>query len=201
MSSTYTEQTSIEYYNSNARQFIEQTSSLDLSNLYDEFLGRICPGGAILDVGCGSGRDTKAFIEKGYDVTAFDASSEMVKLASETTNKHIICANFDEFTTNKLFDGIWACASLLHVPTKKLATVVSKLSKLLKPYGVMYLSFKYGDTERFDGQRIFSDMNEEKIHELMNELPEVSIEKHWKSTDLRGDGLPPWLNIIIRLKM
>jgi len=200
MSSTYTEQLSIDYYNSNAKQFIELTSSLDLSNLYGEFLGRICPGGAILDVGCGSGRDTKAFSEKGYDVTAFDASNEMVKLASEVTNTQITCATFDDFTTNRYFDGIWACASLLHVPKQKLADVISKFSNFLKPTGVMYLSFKYGDTERFDGERVFSDMNEERLSELISKTPQLYTLKCWKSIDLRGDNRPQWLNIILMRK-
>ena len=80
---------STEFYNINAKDFYERTVSLDIKNLYEPFLERIEKGAHILDAGCGSGRDTKYFLEQGYKVTAFDGSHAMAQLASELTGQNI----------------------------------------------------------------------------------------------------------------
>jgi trans-aconitate methyltransferase len=71
--------------------------------------------GHILDAGCGSGRDSSYFLDKGFDVSAFDASAELAKLASQLIHRPVTVCQFNEYESDKPFDGIWACASLLHV--------------------------------------------------------------------------------------
>ena len=88
-------------------------------SLQQEFLSYIPKGGTILDLGCGSGRDSKAFIEQGYAVEAVDGSQEMCKVASEYIGQKVICARFQDYKPNKLFDGVWAF--LLPVTPRKRA--------------------------------------------------------------------------------
>lgn len=75
--------TTIDYYNQNAKQYYKSTVSLDFSDNRDRFLKYLPAAGHILDFGCGSGRDTKAFLKKGFLVTAVDGSKEMCKLATK----------------------------------------------------------------------------------------------------------------------
>jgi 2-polyprenyl-3-methyl-5-hydroxy-6-metoxy-1,4-benzoquinol methylase len=76
------------------------------------------PGGRILDAGCGPGRDALAFAERGYELIAFDASTAMVRVARERVGSRIVVhlMRFEDLNGQSEFDGIWACASLLHVP-------------------------------------------------------------------------------------
>ena len=139
---------STEFYNINAKDFYERTVSLDIKNLYEPFLERIEKGAHILDAGCGSGRDTKYFLEQGYKVTAFDGSSEMARLASKLTGQNIKTKMFHEMTEENVYDGIWSCASLLHLPLQDLQHMMQIMNHSLKQGGTFYASFKFGTTER-----------------------------------------------------
>src|SRR5437879_4481189 len=105
-----------DYYSIHATDFVETTSTLDLAHLYKPFLAELAPGARILDAGCGSGRDAKAFLTRGYRVTAFDASPQMAANTSSLTGQECKILSFQQMKFRDEFDGIWACASLLHVP-------------------------------------------------------------------------------------
>lgn len=75
----------LQYYNANAKSFTANTFFVDFSQIQQEFLITLPPGAYILDFGCGSGRDTKYFLEHGYKVDAIDGSLELCKLASAHT--------------------------------------------------------------------------------------------------------------------
>lgn len=136
------------YYTEHAQDFFDSTVKVDIGKLYQRFLPRIPENGAILDAGCGSGRDSKNFLDLGYDVTAFDANRSLVQLASEHMGQEVLHSTFQNFDAGtSTFDGIWACASLLHVTTEELPTVFTNLSRFLKSGGILYCSFKYGDVE------------------------------------------------------
>ena len=109
---------SIDYYNKYAAKVFEETVDQDMSEIRTEFLNLLEEGDTILDLGCGSGRDSLIFYELGYDVTAMDASEEMCKLAEIHTGLEVLHMTFEEMDFDSVFDGIWACASLLHVPEK-----------------------------------------------------------------------------------
>ena len=102
----------------------------------------------ILDFGCGSGRDSKYFLNKGYKVKAMDGSKEMCKLASKYINQEVICMNFEELKDINTYDGIWACSSILHVEKENLSNILNKMINGLKFNGIIYTSFKIG--ERFE---------------------------------------------------
>ena len=118
---------SIDYYNKYAAKVFEETVDQDMSEIRTEFLNLLEEGDTILDLGCGSGRDSLIFYELGYDVTAMDASEEMCKLAEIHTGLEVLNMTFEEMDFDSVFDGIWACASLLHVPEKELSAILKKI--------------------------------------------------------------------------
>jgi len=109
----------VDYYEAQAETYYRSTVGLDMSSIYPRFLSELSPGAHIADAGCGSGRDAKAFLERGYVVTAFDASPRMANLASAYTGQKCHVLRFQEMEFRREFDGIWACASLLHVPEER----------------------------------------------------------------------------------
>ena len=192
--SDYTAETTA-YYDTHAAEFCENTVSVDMSELYTPFLREMPPGCRILDAGCGSGRDSVAFLKKGYKVVSFDASPEMVTAATKLTGQTARVLTFDALDYDSEFEGIWACASLLHVAGRDLESALARLSKALKPNGVLYLSFKYGDGERMDGGRFFNDLTEELLKVEIAQHPQLELVQVWTTEDLRKDrrGGQPWL--------
>ncbi len=184
----------LKYYQDNAQTFFDGTVNVDMSSLYETFTKHLAPGARVLDAGCGSGRDAKAFKEMGYQVEAFDASSAMVELAREYTGLPVQLMTFADVDWKEEFDGIWCCASLLHVPAVELPGVMRRLAEALKPDGVWYVSFKYGDGEReVDGRR-FTDMDETSLEKLFGEIDEIEIIKQWVTKDRRPDKAEVWLS-------
>ncbi len=189
-----------EYYNRNARAYYDQTAKLDISNRYDKFLKLIPQNGKILDAGCGSGRDSLFFKQQGYGVVSFDISKELVELASRLIGQEVLHMSFSDLDFENEFQGIWASASLLHIPQEEIDDVFGKLSRALKENGVLYASFKYGNKERKDGDRFFNDFNEEKLNLLMNRQKNMKIEKYWITEDVRADRKNEfWMNVLLVL--
>ena len=186
-----------DFYNENASSFFEGTVGADMSENYKVFLERLPQGAHILDAGCGSGRDSLAFKEMGYQVTAIDASEELCKLAAEYIGQEVRHIRFEELDYENTFDGIWACASLLHVPSVELPQVIEKLAKALKKDGVMYASFKYGEFEGERSGRYFYDLTEEKAEELFT-VGGLKGVKMWITGDVReGRGDEKWVNVMM----
>lgn len=189
----------IDYYNQNAKNFIENTQNVDMHLAQDKFLQLLDSQSSILDFGCGSGRDTKYFLEKGYHVTATDGSAELCKLASAFTGIEVKEMLFQELDDINKYDGIWACSSILHLPKKELFPVLRKMCIALKSAGVIYSSFKYGDFEGERNGRYFTDFTEDTFRDFIKDIPELTIEDHWITSDVRpGSGNEKWLNLIIR---
>ena len=185
----------IRYYNENARAYFDSTVALDMGKLYGPFLKHLRPGSKVLDAGCGSGRDSLFFKNQGFQVTAFDASKEMVKLASELLDQKVLLMSFEDLSLTEQYDGIWACASLLHVKKTKLSRVIAELSKHLKDGGVFYISFKYGREEYWKEGRYFNHLDEDTLKEILQEVPELRTEQLFISTDVRGyRSSDQWLN-------
>ena len=187
-----------QYYSSNAKLFYDATVNIDMTALYDEFLPLVKSNGLILDAGCGAGRDSKSFIEHGYEICAFDASKELVSLASKLIKKPVQQALFQTFESINKFDGIWACASLLHVPIDELSNVISKFVSLLTESGIFYCSFKLGREEVIRNGRVFTNVDEVSFGQYITGKP-ISIVKQWRTGDLReGRESEQWLNVILR---
>lgn len=191
-----------QYYQDNAQLFFDQTVSVDMSEFYCYFLRALPSSARILDAGCGSGRDAKYFLDLGYEVSAFDASPAIAKLASEYIGSDVEILTFLEMEYESVFDGIWACASLLHTPIKELPEVIGRLHKALADGGVLYASFKYGAGEHKRNGRVFTDMNEVGISDLVNRLGSFYELKTWITGDQRnGREGELWLNTLLRSKV
>lgn len=188
----------LEYYQHHADDFFNSTVNVDMRSLYTPFLERIPKGGRILDAGCGSGRDSKAFLQQGYRVEAFDATAEMAKLASQHTGLSVKQMTFSDVDTVNRYNGIWCCASLLHVSAAELPDAMAKLARALKPGGIWYVSFKYGDGERVKDGRRFTDLNEQGLNTLLAGLAGIALVGHWITEDKRPDRSEMWLNALLQ---
>jgi SAM-dependent methyltransferase len=188
---------SIEFYQQNADEFFIGTVNVDMSNIYQHFTKSLPANALILDAGCGSGRDTKAFLSMGYKVEAFDASSEMVTRACMHTGIDVKLGCFANVTDVNKYDAIWCCASLLHMPENELPEVLNKLATALKPVGIWYTSFKYGDSQREKDGRLFTDVNEDRLAALVHLLPDITVRLTWITVDNRPDRNEQWLNAIL----
>ena len=190
------EQSTRQYYAENASAFVENTQHVDMSALYQRFLPYIPEQGSILDAGCGSGRDAKYFQSLGHQVAAFDASPELAKLASDLLQQTVAIQTFQQFDETEAYDGIWCCASLLHVPNLELKGVIKRLHKALNHNGVLYMSFKYGIEERVKEGRFFCDQTEQTIQQYLSGF---RVMETWVTGDQRPDReAEQWLNLIVQ---
>lgn len=187
-----------DFYNKNAAEFFEGTVNADMSKNYQPFLEQLPKNASILDAGCGSGRDSLAFKKLGYQVTSIDGSKELCKLASHYIGQEVCNMRFQDIAFDNEFDGIWACATLLHVTSEELMEVLGKFKRALKPNGIFYASFKYGEFEGERNGRYFTDLTEEKAGKLLVACG-LEVEKMWMTGDVReGRGDEKWLNILCR---
>ncbi len=189
----------LEYYNQCAKDYNELTLNIEFEHKREMLLKYLNPNAHILDLGCGSGRDSKAFLQKGYQVTALDGSKELCKIASENIGQEVICQLFDELEETNTYDGVWACASLLHLPTDELKKVIQKVEQSLKKGGYFYASFKYGEFEGERDGRYFNDFTEETFNDLLAEFPNLKIQEVEVTTDvIPGRENVSWLNLIMK---
>lgn len=194
----------LDFYQTHAKDFFSQTINVDMQNVYQPFLEYLLDGTQkILDVGCGSGRDSVFFASQGFDVTAIDGSQNLIDLAKQA-NPSIDwqCLTFDEIKNQQWqnrFTGIWACASLLHLPFNDLPTVINDLIQLLKPNGILYASFKYGNSEREKDGRFFCDMNEQRWQLIETQLKSAKTLNLWQTVDNRVDRQEIWFNALLTI--
>ena len=191
----------LNYYADHAQEFLTSTLEADMSATYARVLPLIPAGAAILDLGCGSGRDSLAFKKLGYQVTAADGSRELAQSAQQLLGQAVLCAEFKALELpSKHFDLIWACASLVHVPLKELPELLIKLKESLKPGGLWYMSFKYGDFEGLRGGRYYTDLTEARLRDVIRQVPGLMVKEMWVSEDVRANVTGKWLSGIVEKK-
>ena len=191
--------TTIEYYENNAESFSQGTLNVDFSDVQDRFASFMPDGAFVLDFGCGSGRDTKYFLGRGFKVDAIDGSENLCKIASENTGIEVRNMLFSELDADEIYDGIWACSSILHLPKEELRDVFGRMIRALKIGGYIYTSFKYGEAEGLRKGRYFTDFTEKTFREFIREKPEMEVTDEWISADVRpGRSEEKWLNIILK---
>ena len=188
----------ISFYNTHAADFVRNTVNVEFTGVQDRFLKYIPDHGIILDFGCGSGRDTKYFLDKGYSVTAVDGSEELCRLAEEHTGIKVKCMLFNELDETVAYDGIWACSSILHLSRTDLKDVFYRMIKAVKSGGYIYTSFKYGTFEGERNGRYFTDFTEETFGAFISGIHGVSVVEQWVNSDVRpGRNDEKWLNVIL----
>lgn len=191
----------INYYDTNAKEFVEGTLNVNFKATQDKFVNKLPAKGYILDFACGSGRDTKYFLVKDFNVDAIDGSIELCKIASEYTNIKVRHMYFNELSIVNKYDGIWACSSILHLSLDDLVDVFKRMSKALKDEGIIYTSFKYGDFSGERNGRYFTDMTEDSFAKLIANVENLKVEEQWITADVRPQrGNEKWLNLILRKK-
>jgi len=163
---------------------------------WSRFRIQIEPGVRSAAAGQGALHDQRRRLD---EVVAFDASERMAEIATKTIGQPALRLSFEEMAFRNEFDGVWACASLLHVPDSELESVLARIVRALKENGVLYMSFKYGTGERVAGGRRFTDMTEASIRETLSDLPELALLRTWRTSDLRpGRESESWLNALAR---
>ena len=191
--------TTVAYYDQNADRFLAETAKVDFSKIQKVFVEKLPDGALILDFGCGSGRDALAFLKMGYRVEASDGSEKMCRAAEELTGIPVRQMMFQELDERERYDGIWSCASILHLPKGVLRDVMDQMCAALKTGGIIYTSFKYGSFEGERNDRYFTDFTEESFSDFIETVEELGVEKMWLTGDVRrGRGAEKWLNILLR---
>lgn len=189
------------YYEVHAEEFARGTLAVDMSPVYAPFLALLSPGGHVLDAGCGAGRDGLAFKQRGFVVTAFDASPALARIASGVIGQPVTVMRFQELDLADRFDGVWACASLLHVPLAEMPGVFSRVQAVIRPGGVWYMSFKDGDREVEREGRRFTCFTENSLLEFLRAFPELEVASVWTSGDRRpGREGERWVNALVLKK-
>lgn len=188
---------SIDYYERHGSQYFDDTVELNMEEELDRFIELLPENAEVLDLGCGSGRDTRYLLEAGCYVTPMDGSPKMCSLAEIYTDLDVLCMTFEEMEFQEVFDGIWASASLLHVPGKDMDRIMDKVVNALKPGGILYMSFQYGTQEEYRNQRFYCDYNEKKAKAMLRHHRELEIVDIYQTDDMR-EGRNRWLNVLAR---
>ncbi|RYZ42609.1 MAG: class I SAM-dependent methyltransferase [Myxococcaceae bacterium] len=168
-----------------------------MTALYEPFLATLSPGALILDVGCGSGRDSLAFLRRGFRVTALEPCEALAAHAEMLLGQPVTRQRAQKVNAEDTFDGIWACASLLHVPASETPAVLARLARALRPGGVLYVSYKLGRGERVEDGRFFHDLTEEAVRRLL-EAASFAVDVLWVTDDARPGRSQRWVNALAR---
>ena len=191
----------IEYYNNNANEYFDSTSQVNLEEMYDKFLSYIPVGGSIMDLGCGSGRDVKWFRDHGYDAYGLDASEKLVSIACKKLQIPIELGIIEERIAEEPVDGIWCCASIMHLEDEGVDQFFSNLKYNLKPGGILFMSVKSGietGTDRYG--RYLRNFKESDIHELLARHQELELRELWYTEDKLTRDSFRWLNALILIQ-
>ena len=191
------------YYDHRVTTFIADTRDVDMSEARWRFLAFVParPNGParILDAGSGSGRDARAFRLLGHEIEAFDASPAMVAATQRHAAVPTRLMRFEDFAWEHPFEGIWACASLLHVAEVDLPGTIDRLADHLVAGGALYLSFKRGTGERVKDGRRFTDMTAESLAALLDGSGTFNEPDIWESRDCRpGRASEVWVNSVVK---
>lgn len=186
----------INFYNKNALEYFNTTVNGNMFVAYERFLKYLNPNDYILDLGCGSGRDSKFFLDKGFKVDSIDGSGKMCDLASSYTGQEVERMNFLDLDKDKEYNAIWACASILHIPLDDIPTMITKMSKALKRNGYMYISLKDGSEEEIIDGKIYTYFTIDGFKSLLDVFNELEVTETWSNKADKEKHL--WNNFIIR---
>lgn len=191
----------VAHYQRNAASFWAGTRDHDVSQNLDALLKALGdePGRRILDLGCGPGRDLLELRRRGHDPVGLDACEAFVEMARSLTGVTVLRQQFLALELpEEHFHGVFANASLFHVPTQELPRVLAVLWSCLLPGGVLFCSNPRGDNrEGYSGGRYGAYHDEERWQRIVTLAGFDIIESYY-----RPSGLPrakqPWLCTVWR---
>lgn len=189
----------IDFYELNAHRYAGLTSSVDLSQLRSRFIKHLPPHARVLDVGCGAGRDLRAFKAAGFEAEGIEPAPALARIAREFSGCPVSVTTIDKLEANGKFDGVWACASLLHLRVAELPEALARIRRALRDPGIFFMSMQRGAGENAapDG-RFYCLYEESEILDAVNGQGFVPLDV-WES----GDALPErqairWINLLAR---
>ena len=189
-----------EYYEINAKRYAEETFSADMTEQYKKFLPLLRDQARILDVGSGSGRDACYFQKKRYQVTALEPSKNLCREIRKAFSGEIVCSDIQSYRPEQRFDGIWACASLIHLQEKEILNFFGKMDLYLNDNGIVYLSGKNGiSTGKVADGRYFLEFTEQLIEKILEVSDRIKLEELWYTDDVTGRKGFRWMNVIFRM--
>lgn len=184
----------IEYYNQHASEYYKSTIDVDFDQLRRRFVSLLPEGARIIDIGCGSGRDVKAFCDMGYQAIGLDASEELADEARKNLGVEVIVGDMTTWKAQEPFDGIWCCASLLHLREEEANAFFQNLQYNLKPGGILFLSVKEGIETGYDEKgRYMRNYTEQELRSKLEDADLEVIELNTSEDGLGRDGFR-WLN-------
>ena len=189
---------SIDYYDLYAVPYYEETVDFSMEEQLKRFVELLPESADVLDLGCGSGRDTVFLEEEGCVVTAMDGSEKMCELASIHTGKEVLHLRAEDMEFDDVFHGIWACAILGHFPPDEVKGIMRKILKALKDDGILYFSVRKGERNGKYNGRYFYDYDREALNHLLDEFPNITVLDIWKTNDVRADKNDRWFNVLLR---
>ena len=188
------------YYESNAEHYAAETFSADMSEQYQRFLPLLKKGAKILDVGSGSGRDACYFQKHGYQVTALEPSKNLCREIRKVFSGEIICSDIQNYQPKERYDGIWACASLIHLQEEEILRFFEKIDLYLNDNGVVYVSGKNGiSTGEVEDGRFFLEFTEQLVEKILTVNEQLKLEQLWYTEDVSGRRGFQWLNVVLRM--
>jgi SAM-dependent methyltransferase len=189
---------SIEYYQRHAEEYCTTTLNVDMSTHYARFQAYLPQGAKVLDVGCGSGRDSIHFIKSGFDVTATEPTPKLRQIATQNTGTVVHPYTFQTLPYRSQFDAIWCCASLLHVPLAEVGLSLHNLNLALKDNGVLYISVKQGEGEHTIAGRHFTFFNRDQFLQLAKTYGAFERVDDWQNEDANfTTNGTVWLNFLL----
>jgi len=187
------------FYEDRAQEYFQRTASADLSHLYEVFLPHVAPGGRILDVGCGSGRDLRACVQRGFRAMGIDGSTALTEMARSFSGAECVTMRIEEMGFDQQFEGVWACASLLHVPRTAIDNALDRIHHALVPGGVLFASVQEGEGERVADDGRFYALYQEAEFLRRVEAAKFHILESWVSQDVLDQRRPiQWLNVLAK---
>jgi SAM-dependent methyltransferase len=189
------------YYDEHGAEYFAESLQAELGEVRRRFTALLAPGAEVCDGGCGSGRDARIFLDQGYRVTAFDASAALVALARVHTGLPVLHLAFQDLDFERAFDGLWTCASLLHVPRAGERDVIDRCARALRPGGIWYLCYRVGRGECLDGPRFFRYHTEETLRALLRQQGDLEVLEVWETPDRRPGHPEVWLNVLARRRV
>lgn len=189
------------YYESNAEHYAAETIYADMSEQYQSVLPLLKKGAKILDVGSGSGRDACYFQKQGYQVTALEPSKNLGREIRKVFSGEIVCSDIQSYQTTERYDGIWACASLIHLQEEEILCFFKKIDMYLNDNGIVYVSGKSGiSTGEVEDGRFFLEFTEQLVEKILTVNKQLQLEQLWYTEDVRGRRGFRWLNVVLRLR-
>lgn len=187
------------YYERNAERYATETFSADMSKQYKRFLPLLKNGVKILDVGSGSGRDACYFQKQGYQVTALEPSNNLCREIRKVFSGKIICSDIQNYRPTERYDGIWACASLIHLQEEEVLQFFEKINQYLNDNGMVYVSGKNGiQTGKAEDGRYFLEFTEQLVEKILKVNEQLELEQLWYTEDVNGRKGFRWMNVIFR---